>query len=116
MRTRLIGRCGICYDTNLAFGPLAQLGERLVRNQEVGGSSPPRSTNLLPKRIHEVPWPLRGLRASAVGTGSSYAVPQIGYADDHGHAATSPYRARNSSALGTKSAWNWNTAPCPESG
>ena len=29
-----------------AFGPLAQLGERLVRNQEVGGSSPPRSTNL----------------------------------------------------------------------
>ena len=26
------------------------------------------------------------------------------------------YRARNSSALGTKSAWNWNTAPCPESG
>src|SRR5713226_4578033 len=46
MRTRLIGRCGICYDTNLAFGPLAQLGERLVRNQEVGGSIPPRSTNL----------------------------------------------------------------------
>ena len=28
------------------LGPLAQLGERLVRNQEVGGSSPPRSTNL----------------------------------------------------------------------
>ena len=28
-----------------AFGPLAQLGERLVRNQEVGGSIPPRSTN-----------------------------------------------------------------------
>src|SRR4029453_11516503 len=26
------------------------------------------------------------------------------------------YRARNSSALGTNSAWNWNTAPCPESG
>jgi hypothetical protein len=26
------------------------------------------------------------------------------------------YRARNLSALGTKSAWNWNTAPCPESG
>ncbi len=25
-------------------GPLAQLGERLVRNQEVGGSIPPRST------------------------------------------------------------------------
>ena len=31
-------------------------------------------------------------------------------------APTSTYRARNSSALGTKSAWNWNTAPCPESG
>ncbi len=42
----LIGRCAVCYDTGLAFGPLAQLGERLVRNQEVGGSSPPRSTNL----------------------------------------------------------------------
>jgi hypothetical protein len=41
----LIGRCALCYDTGLAFGPLAQLGERLVRNQEVGGSSPPRSTN-----------------------------------------------------------------------
>jgi hypothetical protein len=27
------------------LGPLAQLGERLVRNQEVGGSIPPRSTN-----------------------------------------------------------------------
>ena len=26
------------------------------------------------------------------------------------------YRARNSSALGTKSAWNWNTPPCPASG
>ena len=25
-------------------------------------------------------------------------------------------RERNASALGTKSAWNWNTAPCPESG
>jgi hypothetical protein len=46
MRTRLIGRCAVCYDMNLALGPLAQLGERLVRNQEVGGSSPPRSTNL----------------------------------------------------------------------
>ena len=27
-------------------GPLAQLGERLVRNQEVAGSSPPRSNSL----------------------------------------------------------------------
>ena len=26
-------------------GPLAQLGERCVRNAEVGGSIPPRSTN-----------------------------------------------------------------------
>src|SRR5947208_2056728 len=26
------------------------------------------------------------------------------------------YRARNSSALGTKSAWYWNTPPCPASG
>jgi hypothetical protein len=42
----LIDCCAVCYDTDLAFGPLAQLGERLVRNQEVGGSSPPRSTNL----------------------------------------------------------------------
>ena len=33
MRTRLIGGCAVCYDTDLAFGPLAQLGERLVRNQ-----------------------------------------------------------------------------------
>jgi hypothetical protein len=45
MPTGLIGHCMACYDTHLAFGPLAQLGERLVRNQEVGGSSPPRSTN-----------------------------------------------------------------------
>jgi hypothetical protein len=28
------------------LGPLAQLGERLVRNQEVAGSIPARSTNL----------------------------------------------------------------------
>ena len=41
----LISGSAVCYDTDLAFGPLAQLGERLVRNQEVGGSSPPRSTN-----------------------------------------------------------------------
>jgi hypothetical protein len=27
------------------LGPLAQLGERLVRNQEVAGSIPARSTN-----------------------------------------------------------------------
>jgi hypothetical protein len=33
MRIRLIGRSSACYDTDLAFGPLAQLGERLVRNQ-----------------------------------------------------------------------------------
>jgi hypothetical protein len=26
------------------------------------------------------------------------------------------YRVRNSSALGTKSAWYWNTPPCPASG
>lgn len=25
------------------YGPVVQLGERLVRNQEVGGSTPPRS-------------------------------------------------------------------------
>lgn len=45
-RIRLIGHFVVCYDRDLAFGPLAQLGERLVRNQEVGGSSPPRSTTL----------------------------------------------------------------------
>ncbi len=42
--------CNILASTN---GPLAQLGERLVRNQEVGGSIPPRSTkpfNNLPGR------------------------------------------------------------------
>jgi hypothetical protein len=33
MRNRLIGRCAVCYETDLAFGPLAQLGERLVHNQ-----------------------------------------------------------------------------------
>lgn len=26
------------------------------------------------------------------------------------------YRPRKSSVLGTKSSWNWNTPPCPESG
>jgi hypothetical protein len=36
---------GLCCNMSLfRFGPLAQLGERLVRNQEVGGSIPPRST------------------------------------------------------------------------
>ncbi len=34
----------------------------------------------------------------------------------YGHTPASTYRARNSSALGTKSAWNWNTPPCPASG
>jgi uncharacterized protein (DUF2237 family) len=36
MRTRLISRCADDphgYDTDLAFGPLAQLGEHLVCNQ-----------------------------------------------------------------------------------
>jgi hypothetical protein len=35
-----------CNMLLTVLGPLAQLGERLVRNQEVGGSIPPRSTNL----------------------------------------------------------------------
>jgi hypothetical protein len=34
-----------CRMRQSCRGPLAQLGERLVRNQEVGGSIPPRSTN-----------------------------------------------------------------------
>ena len=46
MRTCLIGRWAVCYNTDLAFGPLAQLGERLVRNQEVASSILARSTNL----------------------------------------------------------------------
>ena len=71
MRTRLIGRCVVCYDTDLAFGPLAQLGERLVRNQEVGGSIPPRSTRsintlALPNADHAAlveSWPYRERKA-----------------------------------------------------
>ena len=36
----------------LVFGPVAQLGERLVRNEEVGGSNPPRSTPIsFPRRF-----------------------------------------------------------------
>ncbi len=33
------------YVVIFGFGPIAQLGERLLRKQEVGGSTPPRSTN-----------------------------------------------------------------------
>ena len=29
------------------FGAVAQLGERIVRNDEVGGSNPPSSTTLI---------------------------------------------------------------------
>lgn len=36
------------------LGPIVQLGERLVRNQEVGGSSPPRSTRFLVRTIEKL--------------------------------------------------------------
>ena len=42
-----------------AEGAIAQLGERVVRNDEVGGSIPPGSTTLRPSgfawRSHEMP-------------------------------------------------------------
>ncbi len=44
-RTRLIGRGAVCYDTGLAFGPLAQLGERLVRNQLLAQVRTPGHSN-----------------------------------------------------------------------
>ncbi len=34
------------------FGPLAQLGERLLRKQDVAGSNPARSTNTGVYRVH----------------------------------------------------------------
>src|SRR5260370_34354472 len=37
-----------CLESHWPRGRLAQLGERCVRNAEVGGSIPPSSTNFLP--------------------------------------------------------------------
>ncbi len=34
----------IILSVNLPLGPIAQLGERVVRNDEAGGSIPPGST------------------------------------------------------------------------
>jgi hypothetical protein len=46
-------------DEAAAEGAIAQLGERVVRNDEVGGSIPPGSTTLRPSgfawRSHEIP-------------------------------------------------------------
>ena len=48
---RSLTRAALLFDTRgsaileVFRGPLAQLGERCVRNAEVGGSIPPRSTN-----------------------------------------------------------------------
>ena len=38
-----------------AEGAIAQLGERVVRNDEVGGSIPPGSTKLRPSVMRSVP-------------------------------------------------------------
>ena len=48
------GFLGICRKRH---GAIAQLGERVVRNDEVGGSIPPGSTTLRPFGLR-VTWPV----------------------------------------------------------
>jgi hypothetical protein len=40
--------CEPLFDKGGRYGAIAQLGERIVRNDEVGGSIPPGSTTLRP--------------------------------------------------------------------
>jgi hypothetical protein len=47
------------YSVILPYGPVAHLGERIVRNDEVAGSIPVRSTK---RSISELNLPRRGLR------------------------------------------------------
>ena len=57
-------------------GAIAQLGERVVRNDEVGGSIPPGSTTLRPSgyawRSHESLKAKRGARRSPQGEDGLY--------------------------------------------
>jgi hypothetical protein len=46
-----LDRCRTPYFRASKVGAVAQLGERLVRNEEVGGSIPPGSTNPTASRI-----------------------------------------------------------------
>ena len=38
----------LMWEGGVGYGAIAQLGERIVRNDEVGGSIPPGSTTLRP--------------------------------------------------------------------
>jgi hypothetical protein len=47
--TPIVGR--LIHRETVAEGAIAQLGERVVRNDEVGGSIPPGSTSLRRLRL-----------------------------------------------------------------
>src|ERR1700730_2969320 len=53
----------------LAQGAIAQLGERVVRNDEVGGSIPPGSTSLRRLHLLRLGEPYRGKAAAAKPAG-----------------------------------------------
>jgi hypothetical protein len=56
--TPIVGR--LIHRETVAEGAIAQLGERVVRNDEVGGSIPPGSTSLRRLRLLRFGMPQRG--------------------------------------------------------
>jgi hypothetical protein len=55
----------ITYIEAVAQGAIAQLGERVVRNDEVGGSIPPGSTSLRRLRLLRLGKPIVAKAAAA---------------------------------------------------
>jgi hypothetical protein len=55
--TPIVGR--LIHRETVAEGAIAQLGERVVRNDEVGGSIPPGSTSLRRLRLLRLGMPSR---------------------------------------------------------
>src|SRR5882757_8743276 len=76
--TPIVGR--LIHRETVAEGAIAQLGERVVRNDEVGGSIPPGSTSLRRLRLLRLGMPPRSegcpaiARRATADHGKSYAV------------------------------------------